>query len=88
MVLINLQDINGIFYEISKLDIKFTIPKYSRSISIPSLNEYTVYLIGGQGSRHMYRFDRDKMTLIMQEPLLDEQDRTQFSLVQISRASF
>lgn len=83
MVLINLQDINGIFYEISKLDIAFSIPKYSRSISIPMLNEYKVFLIGGQGSRQMYLFDRSRMTLIAQEPLLDECDRTQFSLVQI-----
>ena len=47
MVLINLQDINGIFYEISNLEIDFLIPKYHRSLSIPALNEYKIYLIGG-----------------------------------------
>jgi hypothetical protein len=64
MVLINLQDINGIFYEISNLNIDFLIPKYHRSISIPSLNEYKIYLIGGLSSKDMFLFDRNKMTLI------------------------
>ena len=76
MVLINLQDINGIFYEISNLEIDFFIPKHHRSISIPALNEYKIYLIGGLGSRNLYIFDRNKMTLIAQEPLTRKTDRT------------
>ena len=63
MILINLQDINGVFYEISKLNITFPIPKNHKSIAIPALNEYRIYLIGGSGSNKLYLFDRNKMTL-------------------------
>jgi len=45
-----LQNTDGIFFEVSNLDINFFIPKMHKSIALPIINEYKIYLIGGMGS--------------------------------------
>ncbi len=83
MILINITNINNIFYEIAKLNIAKMLPKQIQSIALPAINEYKIYLLGGVNSKSVHLFDRVNMGLIPQQPILSQNERYQFSLCHI-----
>lgn len=62
--MVNITNLNNIFYEIARLNSDIQIPKLVHTIALPAINEYKIYLIGGTYSNKVFLFDRNNLTLI------------------------